>query len=235
MSDLQKIVVLCLVGVLVVGGGIFLFKGGGPNAPEGSTSVENSEQREISGNFESEDFNESGMGSLKSLFALGRDLTCTFSYLSEEEGSYSGVVYVSGGSMRGDISMEMEGETFETHIINDNNKAYTWGTSPYGSMAIMVETEERDDDFFSSVDSEDSGGVDYDQDVDYKCSSWRVDRSKFEPPSDIEFQTFGAGSSAVPGVSGAPTVAAPQIDCSLCDQAPAGEARTQCLAALGCN
>lgn len=237
MDNLQKIVVLCIVGIIIVIAGFFLFFNNNSEFPSAGTVVENSERDERSDSFGSEDFNESGIGSLKNLLARGENITCTFTHASSEEGSYSGVVYVAGDDMRGDFEMEIEGESFGTHIINSGGTGYTWGDSSFGSMAMMFEIDEEDGDFFSSDASDSDGGVDYDQDVDYKCSSWRVDRSKFQPPSDVTFQDFSARLNAIPSAptSNAASFEAPQLDCSLCDQVPAGEARTQCLISLGCS
>lgn len=242
MGNLQKIVVLGIVGVIIVIAGFFLFFNNSAEAPNKTTSVENSERDGRLGNLESEDFNESGIGSLKDLLARGKNITCTFTYASSEEGNYSGVVYVAGNDMRGDFEIEIEGESFGTHIINSEGTGYTWGDSPFGSMAMMFEINEEDGDFFSSDTSDSDGEVNYDQDVDYKCSSWRVDRSKFQPPSDITFQDFSAQLDALPSAPtpgqatpSAATFEAPQLDCSLCEQIPEGAARDQCLASLGCS
>ena len=51
----------------------------------------------------------------------------------------------------------------------------------------------------------------------------------FVPPADIEFMDFSQMMNEA-----TETFENSEVDCSVCDQIPDGDAKTQCLSALGC-
>lgn len=143
------------------------------------------------GKIESEDFT----GSIKDLFLAGKDVTCDFSH-TNDFGTTEGTIYVKAGDekFRGDFTIEQtDVGTFESHIINEKTVGYTWGSSPYGEVAIKFPILEELSDSDSSEDT-----FDPDQEVDYKCRAWKVDESKFTPPSDVQFMDFT--TTGFPGV-----------------------------------
>jgi hypothetical protein len=97
-------------------------------------------------------------------------------------------------------------------------------------MAINPEDDQL---FPETKDGQEQTGLDENEPVDFDCQPWRPDNAMFTPPSDINFIDLSAQMQMMEE----------QIDqveqqtganCSLCDQVPAGDARTQCLASLGC-
>ena len=182
---LQKIVVLCVV-VLAAGVGWYLYTHEQDTVTRESVS-------EVPGGADTNKTVEkdeplSGLGSFAELIALGRNISCDFSYVSADtNGAVAGTVYIAGEKMRGDFDMEQAGQLFESHMIDDGEFAYTWTVSSQGTFAFKspVMDSEASEEAESSVPP--SRAVDMDHEVEYDCQTWRVDESMFIPPSDVEF------------------------------------------------
>lgn len=224
-------VIAIIAAVVVVGGGAYVFLNNG-NAPEGAETSGGSEVRESTSETEqiSEvDIPSSGSGSFESLLKLGGNATCDFMYTEPESGAeVEGRVYVAdnGELFRGDFTMKHQGTTYESHVIRDGSKGYTWSETPYGSMALEFEIQGEEDVFQSN----DEGGFDYDQEFDYSCQRWSVNSSFFVPPSEIEFTNMTEQMNAIQ--SGTNDVRSMQ--CAACDNIPDANAKAQCKAQLGC-
>ena len=167
---------------------------------------------------------------LRELLTGGENLTCTFSY-SQEGADMDGTVYVSGGKMRGDYSMMQGGESFDSHMISDSELAYMWGsnsqTGTYGFKVPITDMEaEKGDSQYQAVD--------WDQTMDIQCSRWMPDASKFNPPTDVNFQDLGAITQQMLPQAGQPTGDLSNL-CATCDMAPDEASRVECRASLGCE
>lgn len=221
-----------VVAVVAVAGGAYVFMGSG-NAPQGAQqkeagSTENAMESETERASEAE-VPSSGRGSFEELLRLGGNATCEFAYSEPESGAQiDGTVYVAddGELFRGDFTMEHQGMAYDTHVIRDGSKGYTWSETPYGSMALEFDIQD-DDDLFKSNDE---GGLDYDQEFEYSCERWSVNSSFFTPPSEIEFTNMTAQMNAMQQGSG--DVRAMQ--CAACDNIPDANSKAQCKAQLGC-
>lgn len=163
--------------------------------------------------------------SVRELMMSGSPVTCTFTR-TDDGMNTSGTVYIAGERMRGDFTVESEGlGTFVTHTIHSDTTAYVWTD---GQAQGHMFTLNADQDVEAPHDEQ---SFDIDEKVDYSCFAWSVDEGQFQVPTDIEFTDWSeqvqATVEAQAEVSG--------IQCSQCEQLPAGVAREQCLAALGCN
>jgi len=168
---------------------------------------------------------ESLSGSILSLLSQGRNLQCTFSR-SDENGDMSGKVFLDGERMYGEFMGVMpDGQQFDTYMIRGGDFAYAWQPSTgQGTKIKIIEDESESDKEKSDSDKT------LEEDFDYKCSSWVVDNSKFNPPANIEFTDLSAQMEKLEEAQGQ----IPNIDSSVCDQL-AGDAKQQCLDALGGN
>ncbi len=167
-------------------------------------------------------------GSVSDLYKLGKDITCTFER-SDDAGTMSGTVYVTGEKMRGDFQItQAGGESFDSHTISDGEWIYTWGATQLGYVGTKIKITETED---VEQTGEASETPNLDEEFDYKCNSWNVDNSLLVPPSDIEFQDLSATMQQLQEQSQS---IQNTIDCSMCDSVPAGEAREQCRQSLGC-
>ena len=210
---MNKTILLIVGGIVIVGVGVFAFTQF--SLPVGDVEI---------GGDTLEDFT----GSLDDLFGLGRNLTCTFER-ADEFGTMTGTVYVAGENVRADFNVvRPSGEEFDTHTITDDNWIYTWGMGPFGELGTKIRVSNVDD--VEQTGEQQGGTPNLDEEVSYKCSSWSVDGGMFNPPSDVEFQDLTASVQQIQNQA----QDIPQVDCSLCDSVPAGEAREQCRQSLGC-
>ncbi|MDD5710768.1 MAG: hypothetical protein PHV43_01545 [Candidatus Colwellbacteria bacterium] len=202
---MNKNIIIAVVVVLAAGAAYFLWGSGGSiNTAQDAASI-------------------------KELIARGENLTCTFSR-ADEGNSMDGTIYVSGGKVRGDFSLIQDGQSFESHMIQDADFAYVWNTGgPLGAAGFKMSV---------SADEEVSSGegeyqaVDLEEQLDTKCSRWSPDASKFVPPSNITFQDLSQQAIQI-NQSAEGDVQVQQ--CAACNMAPDEATKAQCLTALGCN
>lgn len=231
--ELQKIVVLCLVGAVVAIGGWYVLTQ--PERDDAAQTNSDGENQQTADSPQAGERGvERGVGSLESLLGLEENYHCTFSYSDEDSGTVDGEVYVAGERMRGTFSMMHEGSQYEMHMLQNNEYTYTWGASPGGRMAIRMQhmsTQSGETETQVSATAETNGSVDLSQEVAYSCTPWAADESTFVPPSDVEFQHMDEMMRMNLDASSAQFRAA---QCSACDDMNNAETKAQCRAALGC-
>jgi len=161
--------------------------------------------------------------SLRDLLALGRDQTCTFNDASGNSGS----VYMGGAKVRGDFTTMVNSQPQASHMLVDGQTVYVWMDGQAQGFKVSFDAVA---DLGSSTSNQ---SVDLDQKVDYQCSDWAVDDSKFSLPSGVIFSDTSA--MMAPALTGVPQVTGTSEDrCAACD-ALTGAPQAQCLQALGCN
>lgn len=174
--------------------------------------------------------------SLIDLVKLGQDVSCTFESTDDSQTS-SGQIFIAnnGTNFKGEFISTIlpENEQFQGHMISDGEHTYVWSDSETQGIKMRVDPE--DDTFLpeSENDEQSVAGIDEDEQVTFSCQPWSADQSAFVPPSDIEFVDFSQQMDAFQSVTPSDNQSG-EIDCSICDQAPAGEAQAQCRMALGC-
>ncbi|MEK9200917.1 MAG: hypothetical protein AAB909_03015 [Patescibacteria group bacterium] len=196
-----KVIVAIAIALALLGGGAFFVLRKPASTDNQQLTTDNSQP--------------SSPQSLRDLFASAVAQTCTF---SDAESNSAGTVYVSEGLVRGDFEVK-SGETVTTnHMIMSDNTIHFWqnGSTEGFKMALVLPSGTEVDSTTTATNQ-----VDLDKEVDYSCSVWVADQSKFTLPADV---TFTDPSAMMKGV-----------DCSACDSVPEGTARTQCLTALKCN
>lgn len=180
---MKKPILYIIVGVVVVVIiALLAMRGGSDTSSETTTSTGGS--------------SDGSSMSLKELFAAGGSQECEFN--SDEGGvRSSGLVFVSGNRMRGDFTSEIGGKAETSHMIVDGGTSYVWtdGSSQGVKMSFAN----------VSAQSSQQGSVDADKKVDYSCTSWSADASKFSVPSTVTFADLGAmmggaGAGAAAGV-----------------------------------
>lgn len=163
---------------------------------------------------------------LKSLFSMASNQECSF---IDSETQSEGMVYIGNGQVRGDFTTISEGASYNSNMYSDSESVFIWLDGQGTGYKISMDTLES----FSSDAEDDSLSLDFDNEVDLNCSPWSPNESVFVLPEDVNFQEFsgfvpanvGTGQGELPGV---------EIDCSTCDQLPAGEAQNACRESLGC-
>jgi hypothetical protein len=166
----------------------------------------------------------SAVSSLKDLISKGIAQSCTFS----NEGM-TGSVYMSGGKVREDFDVTVDNKTMKSHVIVMENTIYNWSDGQ--TTGIKMAYDPNATPAATSATSSSKGSFDTNASLNYKCSAWTVDASKFTLPAGVTFQTFAVPSV---GTTGTTVPGAAPSQCSYCNNL-SGDDKTQCLAALKCN
>lgn len=214
------IIAAIIVLLVIVGAGAYLMFKNSSTSPQ----MDNSDK------MMNEEGAMEGKNSLKALLTSGQSQMCTFKDLVDDA-DYNGTVYVAGGKMRGDFTSTTNGQTYMTHMIIKDNTMHSWtdGQATGFTMAFDVNAAMN-----SQEDTKDAPKtVDIDKMIDYECSGWSVDESKFTPPASVKFQSMGE----MMGPTGAmmdDKSGSSNSQCAACN-ALTGDEKTQCLSVLNCN
>lgn len=144
---------------------------------------------------------QNGIASLRSMKELMDSRateTCKFTSLSSENDT-DGVVYVSGGMLRGDFVSTMKsatgGRVVESHMLVDSSYVYIWSQSNSGvgmkiSLAAMADGQAAQGG---------AGGLalfDISRKLDLHCDPWSKNSSLFVRPKGVSFQDMSGMGSA---------------------------------------
>lgn len=158
----SKVIVGVIVAVLIVGGGWYFM-----SAKDGAISAD-----------------MVTIGSINQLIGSGKDYECTVSQ-STEQFTSTGVFYVSGGKVRGDIVTKYVAQGVpenESHMITDGKVVSFWPIVPGKGITINIDSQSP------AYDAELSKDVNFNAEANYSCKPWAAkDDSKFTQPSDISF------------------------------------------------
>lgn len=168
------------------------------------------------------------------LMTGGQNVECTFEQ-SDGGSATRGTIFMAdrGERIRGDFTIT--GATpMEAHMIRDGGWNYIWSSMMPQGIKMQVTAENKGKLF-------DTDSASVPDDVQYRCSSWGVDGSKFALPGNVTFMDLSAQMEAsqkmMEGVQGMPQGGSGDMkamQCAACDQVP-GEGRDQCRIALGCE
>lgn len=186
--------------------------------------------------------------SIKNLLAQNKPMKCTIKIGTNDEdgqGKMTGVTYVANNKMRSDFKIESgieEGDQdIQAHTISDGDWTYTWtnNTTP-GTKMKLSELENLSNDQGNVAES----FKNLEEEHDYHCSRWfPVDKSKFVPPSDIEFKDLtemmkGTGDlmqNIDMDQTEKDTENAKQQLCKMCEMAPDEKTKAECRKDAGCD
>ncbi len=161
--------------------------------------------------------NPSKQGSLKDLISQ-RNVRCEVSY-PEQNGQ--GEVFVGDKKVRVDSSIKIAEKNVVSHMIQDGDFLYMWTEDSDMGTKMKFDTSLAQP--AASAGKQQTANLD--QKVDYECSNWSVDSSKFILPTNVKFSDL---SSLLPQASGD----APIINKSICDQISDPQSKAACLNAL---
>src|SRR3989344_7539153 len=172
---MPKYVLIAVIVVLALAGGWYVYSGKQSSMPYSQNSSQGSSMGDkISGKF-------------ADLINAGRSMECTFS--GETDGyKTTGTVFVAGKNMRGDFNSESKGKMMDSHMIQNGETIYSWTTEPKQGMMMKITKEDQAGDLDESNTGPNKSFEDMDKNYDYQCKNWSGDQSKFQPPSDIQFQ-----------------------------------------------
>lgn len=167
---------------------------------------------------------ESAATSLKDLIGKGTAQMCTFS-----KNDSDGTVYVSGGKVREDFEVTIENQTVKSHVIIMDNAFYNWTDGQKTGIKMAFDPKATPPAVKSSDTAAGGGSFDADANLNYKCSAWIVDSTKFTLPTDVTFTSFALPSQGTPSTGNSSS-----SQCSYCDSLT-GNDKVQCRVALKCN
>lgn len=217
----NTILALTIGAVILVGGGYLAYTNFSNPNPSGDVATKENQktEKDITGTF-------------ASFIARGQNLECTFEQ-NDGINVSSGRVYLANDAkqIRGDFIMQQSGVgPAEAHMIRDGGYNYLWGSMfPQGIKSVV--TAEEQGKLFSTKNG------DIDEDTTFNCKPWTVDGSIFSRPGNIEFHELNIKAGQMDSgltIDDLETVKKQECDAKVCNQAPEGIPRQQCLQALGC-
>lgn len=137
-------------------------------------------------------------GSIKDLLGMGKALKCTW----EDPAGMSGETYVDGKNTYShlkNVPVGPAGEKGDSFVITDEMWMYTWSSlSNQGMKMSMIESDNVNGVDVPQIDTGAvdkkavEEGFDMQEDYDYSCMPWVVDRAVFAPPADVTFVDMNA-------------------------------------------
>ena len=215
-SCMNRNIGIAIAVVVLLGLGGFLFLKKSPATP-----TDDSKMTQTTGG------STTSEKSLKELVTSGASQQCTFNNPDSKESM--GTVYVSGGKVRGDFTVSVQGKDMTTHMIGDGTNSYIWtdGQTTGIKMAFDPATEVQ-----NSNTPTQSNGVDVNAKMNYNCESWTADQSKFEVPTTVTFTGINVPKTGTV-VKGSTESDMKIQQCAACDNIPPS-GREECKKALGC-
>ncbi|MFW5884958.1 MAG: hypothetical protein ACOCUF_01895 [Patescibacteria group bacterium] len=193
---------------------------------------------------EQEGAEESFTGSIADLMKRGNALKCEWS-MDDSGQKGEGVVYVSGEDYRQEVNLT-EPQTMKAYSVSDGEFIYNWTDQAKQGMKMKKSKAESQQAQQQEADQE-PNTVDINENIDFNCSGWSVDESKFNLPEDIDFIDLDEQMNQMQGQvedqiqnqaqennssdsdeEGASPQQTQQIDCGMCENLPEG-AKQECL------
>lgn len=168
-----NILITVIVGIVLVAGVIVVSsRKNSSSVPPTDSEVKTTSQKE----------QEVFATSMKDLVAKNKPLKCTFTQ-STDMSTSKGTLYIADGKVRGDFDISSSGQTFKAYMITDGTSSFVWSSIlPQGFKVPLQNASNQ-------ASTQPTQGVDYNQVLDYDCSSWVVESEFFVPPTNVTFIT----------------------------------------------
>lgn len=186
VGGFAPIIIIAIIAILAIGGGTYAVSKNKEKKEKLEANTEIKTNTEV--NMEAET-----KGSLRSLLAIGKNTMCTFT--SAHEGvTSSGTVYIAtDGSMRGDFKSDTSvAGNINSSMIMKDGISYAWSGAQGMKMNAQVTPP---------TNTSTEQAVDLDAQVDYECSPWNRDDSKFNVPTNVNFIDLDAMMKAQSGTT----------------------------------
>lgn len=164
-----------VVGVAILGAGVWYFSSKDANGIPTSPSQTENVQSETE-----------GAATFKDLMSRTGSWECSVS-TSIQQAPSEGTVLISDGNIRGNFVSTIEamgGMTVNSHVIQADGYIYTWTDRVAQGMKTPLP---------DTVSGQATVGLaSMSEQVEYSCAPWDLDASVFVPPTTIEFMEFEA-------------------------------------------
>jgi hypothetical protein len=137
-------------------------------------------------------------------------------------------MYIAGGKVRGDFGTSINGVESKSHMIVDSNTSYLWTDGSKTGIKMAFDPNAK-----PVATPGATGSFDASANMNYKCSAWVTDTSKFTLPTDVTFSSFAVPSTS-PAKTNGTTGSSNSSQCSYCESLT-GDSKTQCMSALNCK
>lgn len=195
-----KILISIVLGVLVIGGGIWLLSPEDRNQPvqpsESATSEADSPETADTSN----EADVERTATMRDLIARGEALECTFSFEDQDGVAGTGTGYFANDErMRMESTITQDGETYAANYIINDETMYMWGEMQQGDFGIQMSFSAATEEDMTQNESD--MPVEMDENIDFSCTSWSVDESRFTVPTNIEFMDMDAMMQGAQGMT----------------------------------
>ena len=133
----------------------------------------------------------------------GQSMKCDF-FDTQNDTQSEGVFYFDykNNKTRVDVTSTIEGRPFSTHMVNDGEHIYTWGTDMEQGTMMSADVAEvtADVPFFEQYESLIRQQQETD-DTSYTCIAWSVKDEIFVPDATVEFIDMSDMMEGLPGGS----------------------------------
>ena len=164
-------------------------------------------------------------GTVTDLLKKNKNIMCTFKR-NNNGMNMEGTVYITKQKkMAGEFIMKnSQFGTMKMYTIRSGDYGYTWG---FPTMKDGTKVRLDKDGNPVKKDKNDTGIDDL---MDYTCTAWKVDNSKFTIPSDVSFTDITETVKKIDKVMGG----IKDKKCEACNQIPDQNGKEQCKIAMGC-
>jgi hypothetical protein len=184
------LLIIAIVAILAIGGGTYV-----ATKNKQAKNVELEDNLDTQANAKADEnanvnanlgVNANAKSSLRSLFGLGRSTKCTFTNTTADVSS-SGTIYLgANGDMHGEFESKVgTQDAISSHMIVKNGVSFVWS----GTQGMKMSATSTAD---ASAEAQTKQYVDLDAQMDYDCSAWTRDESKFTVPTGVNFVDFDA-------------------------------------------
>lgn len=171
----------------------------------------------------------SGSYSINQLMTMNKPMKCTWKDATADS-EVTNVLYIQGKKFRQDVTMGDLGKAF---TVSDGEYVYIWNDFTGAATKFKID-EISNDKSDQQAANDNSAGLE--QPRNFSCAAWTVDNSVFSIPTDKTFKDATEDlKQAVEQSSITDVDKAKQQLCDLCNSAPEGEARQQCLTNAQCK
>ncbi len=196
IKNLQRgfapLLIIAILAVLAIGGGAYVMTKNKKAPAVDNTNTQANAKADQNANENANlgvNANENAKkGSLRSFLGLGQNMKCTYSSTTKDGVSASGTFYIgANGDMRGDFETKVGAQApIVNNMIVKGGISYVWSGTQGAKMSVPAA------DTKATVPEASKGMEQLDAQMDYNCTPWVLDASKFTPPAGVNFMDLDA-------------------------------------------